>query len=783
MRCLNATAQATELSLSCMHKVIRWVLGIGIFLLPLWFLPFTSDVLEFNKLVLVMIIAGLSLILFLIDMIRQGKLYLKTSPVLLGINAIVVAVIIASIASLNRFGSLFGFGDNRAFTVVGWLSFAIIFFIALNVFSEEKNRLREIMTVSLSITFIIAVMNALGVHVFSGPVFGRDTFNTVGSLNGLGFLAAASLPMLLIASGSDIAWRKIAHTLMRYLGLAAALFLIILINWIMVWIVAFIAMLGYLAFASSLELGKGKMRFYAFPMAVIIVGIFLLVTNFSMGGIKKKFPIEVSSPQATTYQIAGTTLRHRPLGYGPEQFFVAYDLYRPASSVNNSLFQIRFSDATSEIGNMLAEGGIPIIIALLLFLWLYGRELVFNIRDGFNGDSSTSKLWASSLAFFLVFFFYPVSITLMIMFLLVTALGIMGSRRFQEMMPREIDLEQRGIYSFTGSVAFVLGLVVVLTGWYFMTTQYVANAQIAKAIKSKDRDVTITALEQSTTSYPRDARTYRALSQAILSKIADELKAGKKDENQQDFQNRVSSEIASAVNNASQATNIDPADSENWMNRGYIYQNLIGIFPGTDQLAIKMYEEVLSRSPANALAYVRMGNVYLTQYDELRRTAKSSQEQLAVSLDSAEHAFKKAIDLYDNYGQAHYNLAATYDRKGALPQAIKSFERVAISNPREPGIMFQLGLLYYRNGQKVNAQAAWERAVFLFSDYSNARWYLSLIYEENGEIEKAIAQLEQIAKFNPDSKIVVDRLVKLRGGGREIPPGRVLDQKPLNNAQ
>ena len=98
--------------------------------------------------------------------------------------------------------------------------------------------------------------------------------------------------------------------------------------------------------------------------------------------------------------------------------------------------------------------------------------------------------------------------------------------------------------------------------------------------------------------------------------------------------------------------------------------------------------------------------------------------------------------------------------------------------------MFQLGLLYYRNNQKDNALQAWQQAVVVFPDYSNARWYLSLIYEERNDLKKALAEVEAIEKFNKDNQLVQDRLAKLRAGLHQFePPQNVLDQTPLNNQQ
>jgi tetratricopeptide (TPR) repeat protein len=214
---------------------------------------------------------------------------------------------------------------------------------------------------------------------------------------------------------------------------------------------------------------------------------------------------------------------------------------------------------------------------------------------------------------------------------------------------------------------------------------------------------------------------------------------------------------------------------------------------GADQAAVDMYNESLKRNPADPLTYLRIGNVYLSVADNLRAFINNPPANQAGKIDftavrkqiddnmvKAEDNFKKAISLYNNYGQALYNLAAVYDREGKLPEAIKQFEKLQATNQRDPSILFQLGLLYYRNNQKDNAFNAWQQAVVLFPNYSNARWYLSLVYEERGDLASALNQVQEIAKLNPDNEQVQQRLAQLEAGQRTIPPEKVLNKEPLD---
>jgi tetratricopeptide (TPR) repeat protein len=528
-------------------------------------------------------------------------------------------------------------------------------------------------------------------------------------------------------------------------------------------------------------------------MALIVLGIFLMLVNFNWTSIKSKFPIEVAPSQRMSWKIAFDSLKSRPLGFGLENFGIAYDKFKPSNIANTAFFQIRFSDSASEAANMATEGGILMILAILSLFWFYGRGLVSRLRGKVIDGGEGGKMWATGLGLLVALFLYVFNMTLLTVLILFLALSEIYRRR--EAMTGEVtvNLESSAKYSFAGSLAFIAGLVLVLVAGYFTVNNYISNVYLARALGSTDRTKAIGYFVESANSNAKDTQALRLLSQTVVAQLASDLQAGpKKDETKESYNARIQNQITSAINISLQASNVDPADSQNWANRGLIYQNLMTLVGGADQAAVNMYNESLKRNPADPLTYLRIGNVYLAAADNLRNLINNPPPDQAGKIDyaaarkqaddnmaKAEENFKKAISLYDNYGQALYNLAAVYDREGRLPEAIKQFEKLQAANQQDPSILFQLGLLYYRNNQKDNAFNAWQRAVYLFPDYSNARWYLSLVYEERGDLASALSQVEEIAKLNPDSEQVQQRLAQLKAGQRTIPPEKVLNKKPL----
>lgn len=793
---VEEVAEYTEPAQPMFCGVIRWLVYAAAFLIPLWFLPFTANVLELNKQVLLVGLAGAGAVLYLLDIIKGGIWRYRSSRMVWPILGLVGAAVLSVIFSVSRYTSVFGSVNSRGSSLVSLAALAVLFILALNVIEDRGYRLRKIVSVSLVIAFLYGFLQVFGVHIFGGA-FAQPNFNTIGSFNTLGILAAVALGVfsagaVRLREGETSLWFDTVARWMNYLGFVLALFFVVVINWWVIWMVAFVALLAAVAFQAASQVTsfhRMKMRLFAPPLAIIVIGIFLMLVNFNWLSIKSKLPVEIAPSQRTSWEIALEAIKSRPLGFGAENFGIAYDKFKPASIANTVFYQVRFTDATSEAANLAVEGGVPALLALAMIFWFYGRELVTRVRQGlFNEEAG--MIWAPTLALLVALFLYPFNMTLMTLLVLFLVLAAIKGEGEEE--EKVINLENDAKYSFIGSFVFIVGLVAVLVAGYFTVNNYRSNFLLAKAVGESDRNKAIEYYVESANNNARDARVLRLLSQTVLAQLADELRNGpRKDETRESHNARIQNQIASAVNISIRATNVEPADAQNWANRGLIYQNLLTLVGGADQAAVNMYNESLARNPYDPQTYLRLGNLYLTLAENTQRIIVNPprnqqfdfvvlRRQVDENLGKAKENFKKAISLYNNFGQALYNLAVVYDRKGELSEAIKQFERLQGNNPNDPSIVFQLGLLYYRNGQKDNALRAWERAVFLFPNYSNARWYLSLVLEERGDLDGALAQVREIERLNPDNELVQQRLAQLEAGKRVIPPEKVLDQKPLD---
>ncbi len=772
---------------SVYRTIVRWALMIGVFLTPIFFLPWTTSVLELNKGLLVLAVAGIGLIAWLLALVSSGRFAWRPNVFDKAVLAVLGATLVATVFSMARFNSLFGTASNLSASLIMVCAFTIIYFLIVNSVEDEGRALTNIITTSLSLVLLFGFLQIVGIHIFKYLNILKFTdssaFNSVGSVDGLGVLAAISLPLL----GGD----KQKVSIFKYLnmlGLVAGVAILVILNWWVLWTIAIVGMAGWITFESlAHDLPAGRQenflgRFIV-PMTVIVIGVFLMVVNFNLTAVKSNLPVEVAPSFQLSGHVAKSVLKESLVtGYGPTNFSLAFDKYGAGQLVDSTLSGVRFLAGTSEVFNAVVGGGILMILALLVVLWAGVQGVSRYIRDKQAAHRTHAQyVWATLCAVGAAFLLYPFNMTLMFMAYLILALAVLtlwGSTA------RVYDAEHNVAVSLASSLGFIGGLILVLVGAYFGVSAYIADAQYAKALTEQDVSKASADLVSAVNWNGQSDTYYRTASQAALALLSQELskKAAPTDTQQP---TRIQNYMSSAINLAKTATDLGPRESLNWNNLGNVYQNLLGLVGGVDSLSASAYQKAAELRPGDPSFYNEIGNLYLAESQLLRQAASGNQnaaqlnQQAVAALANAETNFKKAVDMSNNYGLAIYNLGIVYDQEGKLTDAIKQLEKIAPFNSDQPNLLFELGLLYYRNGDKDKAFATLQQVLVLQPNYSNALWYLALIYEERKDIPNAIIQLQKILAIgaNKDNQTVLDKLQQLQAG--QAAPTKGINQKPL----
>lgn len=769
-----ARSESTQ-SAGVYASVIRWALVVGVFMLPIFFLPWTTNVLELNKQLLLLGVAGTGLIAWLISLVSTGRVSWRITPFDKGVLAVTVAALVATVLSVSRVVSLFG-TNGFAASLVTLLACAIVYFLIVNTSDDQGMELTNMLVFAVVLALVYGLLQIFGIYIVRMPFALSHAFNTVGSVNGLGVLAAAGLPLL--ANRRLNGWR----TYVRLAGFVAAMALLVILNWWVLWTIAIVGMAATIAF-ESLAQERFSLGRFVLPMTVIVIAAFSMVVNLNITALKQNLPIEVAPSFRLSAKVTESALKERFVtGYGPETFSLAFDKYGASELSDSTLSSAKFFDATSEVFNAVVQGGVLMIVALLILGLSVIQGIMHYVRNkNALRSEGAQAVWATLVALGAAFLLYPFSITLMFMTYVVLALAALS---LWGRTQKQSNIEDNVSLSLISSLGFIGGLILVLIGVYFGASAYIADVRYAQALSGKNIDEVASDLVSAVNWNGQKDAYYRSASQAALGLLSQELN---KVADPKDTQRtaRIQNYMSSAVNLAKTATDIGPREASNWQNLGSVYQNLLGLVDGTDALAEVAYLKAAELRPGDASFHNQIGNMYLAKSQLLRQMASGSpnaaqlNQDAVTALTNAEKNFKKSIELSNNFGLAIYNLGVVYDAQGKLPEAIKQLERIAPFNSDQPNLLFQLGLLYYRNGDKDKAFNALQNVLVLQPDFANAHWYLSLIYEERKDIPNAISELQKIlsVEANKDNKTVQDKLTQLQAGQPTPPTG--IDQKPL----
>ncbi|MDP6703898.1 MAG: tetratricopeptide repeat protein, partial [archaeon] len=381
--------------------------------------------------------------------------------------------------------------------------------------------------------------------------------------------------------------------------------------------------------------------------------------------------------------------------------------------------------------------------------------------------------FASFITLVVVLFTYPFNFMLWAAFwILLATLTIFVAKG-----TKTVSLAPSSFASLGASFAFLLILIFGLGLLFIGGQKYIAEVNYLKGVKASqegDFEGATTQILRAASQSPSVDIYWRDLAQLYLSQV-NRVGADTSLTDEERAQ-RVQVAVANAVTASQQATTINPANVANWNVRGFVYRNLIGA-SGAEGFALESYEEAAKLEPASPFSWTELARARVVQAQTLARQ-EGSDEQIGEILTQALVDLNKAIELKNDYAPAHYLVAAVYEQQGNVEEAIKKLEETkVVAAPRDVGLAFQLGLIYWRQQDLDKAQAELERAKLLDENHGNARYILGLVYDAQGDADKAIEEFVALAAANSENKELQQILLNLEQGlpaleglNPEVPP-------------
>jgi len=203
--------------------------------------------------------------------------------------------------------------------------------------------------------------------------------------------------------------------------------------------------------------------------------------------------------------------------------------------------------------------------------------------------------------------------------------------------------------------------------------------------------------------------------------------------------------------------------------------------------AVAMLLSLLEDDPQNAVAHLRLANVFLRQ-GQLERALDHCQKALAEEPaapglhnvkgmiysqsqrhDLATKSYRKAIELRPDFPEAHNNLGNLLAAKGDLRSAAKHFQRAIEVDADMAEAHNNLGRLYSMRGKRDQAIQHLQKALHIDPNFAEAFNNLGTTYALMGDYSRAASFYQKALEKNPkydEARKNLQRAQARLGGGR-----------------
>jgi tetratricopeptide (TPR) repeat protein len=770
------------------ENISRYAFLLLIIILPIWLLPLTIFPLEMNKAFLFYAVTILAAIFWFISVLQKASFKIPKSGTLLALGGIVAVWLASSLFSSNTILSLVGQGQEVG-TFFSLILLGVALFLASIFFQSEAKAMTFYLMLFVSswLVFIFQFFRAVfNVTLLPWNIFAAKISNTIGSWNEVGIFFGLIGLLSLVFLELFHPGRRLK--IFFFISLIVSFLAMAFVNFTTVWIVLGIFLIVFLVYLFSVflggrtELGEPRPRkFVNFVVLALLLVLFFIMAKALTADFVSSLgltSVEVRPAWSSTWQVVKSSLKEGAiLGSGPNTFLYDWLKFKPME-INATLFwSYPFTSGIGLLPSFLATSGILGGVAWLVFfafLVFYGLKVVtYSENETLRGLLIASFLGSLYLWTFVVI--YTPSFLLISLAFLVTGIFIALLARSGKIKVIEATFFNKPKLGFISSLAIVLLMIAAVASFYLLFQKYWAaysfnaglNANAAGKIDEAE------SLIGRAVRFDQQDNYYRALSEIGLFKIQQLI--SRTDLSQEDLRSQFQNLLASSIQNAQSAVNINPLDFLNWTALGQIYEAIVPFkVAGAREAAVGAYQEAAKRAP----------------YDPRPLFAAARVEIQAGDVKSAYSFLNSSIGVKGDYVPAVFLLAQLEAQQGNITQAISRTEQALYLAPNDVGVLFQLGLLYYQDKNYDNSRLAFEKAVSLNANYSNARYFLGLVYDRQGKKAEAIAQFEKVQELNPGNqevKTILSNLAKGKPALQGISPPQPSPEKrtepPLNEAQ
>jgi tetratricopeptide (TPR) repeat protein len=708
-----------------------------------------------------------ALILWAVARLMEQRMEFANTGVLWSALLLVGGYAVSAALSADILRSFIGYGFERDTVMAILVLVAALSAVAL-IF-QKKGHLVWIQHTMLASFLILGLLQVarivLGADVVFPSIFSTDaTANILGSWNDLGIFSG--LVVLISIVGFAYLSLKGAVRILWYGAFAVALFLLAMVNLSPVWAALAIISLVFLIYTLSAALysartaDQQKARLpwgrLAPSAAVFLVSVLFLLAGSAIGervvGVFDVAHIDVRPSWEGTIQVGSAAYEDRMLfGNGPNTFVYTWAQHKPMGVNGTNFWNVDFTYGIGLIPTTFISGGLVVGLLWLLFLgsfvYLGFRILTKAIANNALSYLTMSTFIGATYLWVLAIVYVP-QITMLTYAFIFTGACVAALRLAGIVRTREVDASRGLAPNFLLMSTLVTVVVVAAAIVVVEADRVMASSALTRSVAMANTgDFNEAHRILSNAGFiGKDGRVGQVRANIGVAELGN-LLADLQRTDSNELRSAIQSRLSETIRAAQEAIENDPLNYRNRLLLADIYAQLapLGI-EGARASAVDMYAQAAKLNPTTPLVPLRLAQLALAGND----------------MGNARTHLRDALELKANYTSAHFLLSQIEIREGNTRGAIASTEAAALLAPNNPGLLFQLGVLYYSEEEYQNAVAALEAAIALQPDYANALYFLGLSYDRLGNREGALAAFTRVAELNPDNTEVANIVAALQ---------------------
>lgn len=660
--------------------------NILFFIIPLVFFKQTSELFEFNKIIIVYLFTILITSAWIYKSLKYKRIIFRRTILDIPILVYLFALVLSTLFSIDQRTSFFGYYSRFNGGLLSQICYSLLYYAFTSNISSEKQKIGIIYSglIGTVLASILGIFEHFGIfttcYLMGFPIdkscwvqdVQNRVFSTIGQPNWLSALVLIFIPItwyFTINSKNKI--QKIINLIFNFL-LVATLIFTKSRSGLLAFGLEFFIFWGYLLFTNFKKTIISFLIFLTFSISLTL--IFLPNKYLKLSTLKENLNEQTTNVyQGPALESGGTESgvirkyvwlgslnifkKYPILGTGPETFAFVFPKFKPLEHNLTSEWDFIYNKAHNEFLNILATTGLVGFIAYIVLILATIIQLL-NIKNKSpqtTGDKVLKiSLFSSYLSILVTNFFGFSVVNVSLLFFLIPAF-VLSYEDLNNQKNKSFE-RQKKLNFYTLIIIFVSTLLIYSVIKYFLADIYYSKAKnynlTGNANLSQNYKRAKEYIEKAI-KYSKNESVFHSEAGLIYSEIA------LLDENKNDGQ-EIKNNVDLAIQHSIKATQLSINNSNNWRVLSSVYYRFAMFTNDFLKLALDPLSKNIEVSPNDPKVHYQIGILYLK--NGLNNEGLTNLE--------------KSVQLKPNYKEARFALGLTYMDFKEYPKAIENFEYI-----------------------------------------------------------------------------------------------------------